>query len=367
MNYDGYHLVMIHLEFVNKLVKRILLVSLILGCCTLAFFGYLASHHFVNLDPNEEFLESPIVQTKKIRIPSYSNAYNPSIIPYGEGYLLSFRVNSYNLKTKIQKWLDHRTSFVGVVQLDRNFEATSPAQLIDMSRFDPDKKNSPQDVRMICAGEQIFLLFNDYLEKKKGSQRMFIAELMRENGIFKLKGPRSLLSYAGSNRKIEKNWTPFIYQNKLHLVYTIQPHTILEVNPENGECREIAKQTHPLSWEYGELRGGTPAVLIEQQFVSIFHSSKRGIPSSWSKKNGHVFYIGAYAFKNDPSFKITGITSHPIGSKDYYENNPKKVVYPGGLLMEGSQIHCVWGKDDEQLLVTTLDKNELLSSMLPVK
>ncbi len=74
MNYDGYHLVMIHLEFVNKLVKRILLVSLILGCCTLAFFGYLASHHFVNLDPNEEFLESPIVQTKKIRIPSYSNA-----------------------------------------------------------------------------------------------------------------------------------------------------------------------------------------------------------------------------------------------------------------------------------------------------
>lgn len=347
----------------NRIIKQILLIALVLGCCTAAFFGYLASHHFVNLDPSETFLESPIVQTQKIRIPSYPKAYNPSIVSYEEGYLLSFRVNSYNLKTKIQKWLDHRTSFVGVVPLDRNFRVSGRAQLVDMSRFNPDKKNSPQDVRMIRFGDSIYLLFNDYVEKKKGSQQMFIAELVREKGEFQLKEAPSLLAYSGSDRRIEKNWTPFIYQDKLHLVYTIQPHTILEVNPVNGVCHEVAKQAHPLSWQFGELRGGTPAVLIGEEFVSIFHSSKKGIPSTWSKKNGHVFYIGAYTFKNDSSFKVTGITSLPIASKDYYENNPKKVVYPGGLLVEGDQIRCVWGKDDEQLFVTTLDKSELLSSL----
>lgn len=356
-------------NIISELKRRVFSASLVtLVVCIVALWGYLASHHFVNLDPKDAvaFSDDAIVTTRIIAIPRFSKAYNPSMIAYGEGYLLSFRVDSYNIRTMLAKLLNHRNSFLGVVQLNWDFELVGKAQLIDVPFVDPYLPSAPQDARMIQVNEKTYLFFNNYSQSHRLSQQMFVAEVVKDGERFCLKGAPQQLHYVGAKHKIEKNWSPFANCGKLYAVYTIDPLVILEIDPASGNCTEVNSTQVPLNWAYGELRGGTPACCIDGQFLSFFHSRRKGLPSLFSKKNGHVFLMGAYTFELAPTFAITKITPSPLATPLDYEDNLKKVMYPGGLVVSDECIHVAWGKDDAQICITTFDKAKLLSSMVQI-
>lgn len=75
--------------------------------------------------------------------------------------------------------------------------------------------------------------------------------------------------------------------------------------------------------------------------------------------------MGAYFFDSKPPFAIKKITPGPLADrKDYHVNNPKKVIYPGGIAIDGEKIHIVWGQSDARICVSTFEKAQLLSSMI---
>lgn len=332
----------------------------------IAPFVLLHCYKFVNIDEADvcRFISDPIISGKEIVIPGFPGAYNPSIVPFGEGYLLSFRVTRYNLVSWVQKLFNSRTSFLGLVTLDRDFNMGGKAELLDVRSYNPAKKSAPQDARLYCLGEKIYVLFNDYISLARWSQALYIAEITFEEGHFQLASSPRPLQYPEALHKIEKNWSPFSYEGKLYVVYSIEPHTIAEVDPSTGICRTVEKTRAQIEWNFGEARGGTPSLSIGDEYLSFFHSSKKGVPSLLSKKNGRVYFMGAYTFASKPPFAVQRITKAPLARReDYFRNNPKKISYPSGILLDGDKIHVLWGQSDARIRLTTFDKEKLLSSM----
>ena len=76
--------------------------------------------------------------------------------------------------------------------------------------------------------------------------------------------------------------------------------------------------------------------------------------------------MGAYTFDKDPPFSVRTVTSRPLGDlTDYTQENPLKVVFPGGMVVQEPLIHVAWGKADKQIFITTFDREKLLGSMEP--
>ena len=71
------------------------------------------------------------------------------------------------------------------------------------------------------------------------------------------------------------------------------------------------------TWLYGELRGGTPAVLINNSFYfSFFHSSNE--PKESGDDVLKTYVMGAYVFCKKPPFKILKISALPIVHNSMY-------------------------------------------------
>ena len=76
--------------------------------------------------------------------------------------------------------------------------------------------------------------------------------------------------------------------------------------------------------------------------------------------------MGAYTFDQSYPFSIRSMTPFPLGTLPYYsQDNVRKVVFPGGMVVGDESIFVAWGKGDQQIYVTTFDKKKLLDSMVP--
>ena len=322
-------------------------------------FGLSARLSEVDTILKQSLTNAPIVNAQQIKIPGYSNAYNPSLIPYKGGYLLSFRFISRCPKT-IENHFRTDLSFIGLARLDKKFKVfEKTVQLLNVVSYSPKFSLTAEDARLMNVGDRIFIFFNDLpLLGLPGKVAMYFGELIEEQGHFILKEPAKFLNYPHAI-SVEKNWSPFSSGDRLYLIYSDQPRIILEVDPNTGYCQEVSRTISNWDWNLGEIRGGTPAFLLNGSFLTVFHSS---FPAKTSK--GRAFVMGAYTFDQDPPFAIRTMTPRPLGDlSNYTQENSPKIVFPGGMVVEDHSIHIAWGKADKQIYITTFNREKLLASM----
>jgi predicted GH43/DUF377 family glycosyl hydrolase len=333
------------------------------ACSAVALLFPFRAYKITGLDPRVEknISGDAIRMTKDLVIPGFPNAYNPSLIPYQDGYLLSFRAKYHSPATLVRKWFNQRTAYIGLVRLNHQLELCEKPYLLDLRSYSQDPSSSAQDARLFRFGDKILLFFNDYgATKERSCYSLYVAELKS------LKGPHfaTRLNY-GKMLNVEKNWTPFSSDEKLYLIYSGQPHLILEADLQTGLCKEAAISEAKSLWEWGSIRGGAPAYPVDGGLLTFFHSSQSARARSFfGTKHGRNYVMGAYLFENAYPFSIQKITASPLGSiDDYCIDNRRKVIFPGGMAIEPDVIHVVWGKNDNGICITTFDKEKLLTSM----
>ena len=88
----------------------------------------------------------------------------------------------------------------------------------------------PEDPRLFYHKGDIYILINELNDKKQ--RHMFISKIDLENLTYgdKIEICKNLSS------DFEKNWGPFIYKNKLHMIYDINPLKIFEFD-DNFKCK----------------------------------------------------------------------------------------------------------------------------------
>jgi predicted GH43/DUF377 family glycosyl hydrolase len=188
----------------------------------------------------------------------------------------------------------------------------------------------------------------------------------------------------------QKNWTPFLYSRRVHLIQNYNPF-IVSIIDSNDESRQWGlwpyhptdKQYRTISatvayqlddvvipWEYGTIRGGTNAILLEGgRYLTIFHSSCR-LVGNFMK----TYFMGALLFDGKPPFRPLAVSAYPIVDNFFYEGayslyknrGIDYVVFPMGLTQINDTLVLSLGFNDWKGYIVRIKLANLLASLRPV-
>ncbi len=323
----------------------------------------LSSEEFIDL---EKMKQDFVLETKKIEIEDYPEALNASIIRWKGSLLMSFRL--------IPDRKSSFTSLLGLIWLDDDFTPIGEPQVLNTREGQFSSPSRAEDARLLTVGDRLFIVYDDNIDKKisKGGFRIHIAELIYDGEKFAMENIERISRYEGESKDIrEKSWVPFDYKGNLLLAYSLQPHKIFRPLFGRGECQTIASTSRAAGWNWGLLRGGTPALEVDGQYLAFFHSSQSMATLNSNKTKMLHYFMGAYTFNLEPPFEITKISPEPIVGEDFYVETgfkpywkPVKAVFPCGYIVEEDYIWVSYGRDDHEIWVVKLDKKGLLRSLV---
>lgn len=194
------------------------------------------------------------------------------------------------------------------------------------------------DFRAIFSNSQLFVSFtqilfnyNDNNVHRQVLQRI----VLDENHKFISYPPTLLLSDSFetdfNDRNWQKNWVEFVYEDEIYMIRNISNmstvkvlHEILQ-RKQQGMAVEIVHEIQmnecymdKIKWNdrYGVLRGGSPALLIGNEYLAFFHSNDNRVHACGLRN----YYFGAFTFSSEPPFTLTGVSQYPIA-----DNNNKNL------------------------------------------
>lgn len=329
---------------------------------------FLLTGQFLFAQNFEENIDDFVLETKRIKIPSHPYAFNPSIIRWQGKLLMSYRV----IPSRKQSF----TSYIGLVWLDDNFDPVSPPQLLSLRYPESKIPCRAEEGRLIQVDNRLYIVYSDCEDAQihKGGFRVYVAELVQTSDKFSVLNAVCLSTFEGqTQQRREKNWVPFNHDNTLLLAYSLNPHLIFQPDLTQGSTATISSSTTDPAWEWGELRGGTPGLVVDGEYLAFFHSSiKVASDHSLGEEILHYF-MGAYVFSSEPPFSMRKISPKPIVAKGFYEEpfykpywKPVRVVFPCGFVFDDNYIWVAYGREDHETWVVKLDKKGLLKSLVPV-
>ena len=312
------------------------------GLMGLAFLTFSLFRCRVDLEPRKQ---SFVLDTQKIVIPGHPNAYNGSLVRWQGRLVLSFRESAGK----------RRESRNSLIWLD---EAFAPLGTPFPMPLPPEA----EDIRLLAHQDRLFLVYThagDWMSK---------AELTFDGQQFSLSSHQELRQFDGKAiGKMEKNWTPFIINNQFQWLYSIKPNRIL-----SAEGKTVYQTENRITWPWGEIRGGTPAIQVNpSSYLAFFHSQKM-MPSKHSLGIPTLHYfVGAYTFSAEPPHEILKISPEPIIGPGFYrranhhhlQRTPVNVVYPCGLVLDESHLWISYGRQDHEVWIAKLDRQAVLESL----
>lgn len=283
-------------------------------------------------------------------------AFQPSLVPYGSGYLMAFRqdtleetyVNRPMIATPGQFWGRQRR--VIVREINENFRPAG-RELVHWEGEDP---------RLFKAMNQTWCAYSTCPR----SWRVWLMEVSMTTG--KLGEP--FLPAWGRNPYLiggpdEKNWTWINGAHTLDCVQMWQPFRALRFAP-GGDLIDNFQMDARLSWRFGPIWGGTPSVLLPSgERFSVFHGFLRG-----GRFNRCYFGGGIYHEPEWP-YRPIKILHHPLlAGARRIKRWPwmqcqlvrPRVVYPCGLIAKPDRLIVSYGVDDCACATAEVTYDELI-------
>jgi len=279
---------------------------------------------------------------------------------------MSFRAR--DSKTKV-------ATLVGLIWLDKNFNPIGIPQILKIEDADITDLYI-QDPRLIMINDQLYMTYSDLYEVNGThykERKMCFAKIDYDGVFFTAKYRTCLLDFDGiKNNKFEKNWVPFDYQGNLLLSYSLYPHKVFFPLPFENKCLTVAFSQGYNLWDWGELRGGTAALKLNDQYLAFFHSSIS--LTTVQSEGAHMthYVMGAYIFQSHPPFAIKKISPFPIVCEKFYNGpmhttwKPMRVVFPCGFVYDEKHIWISYGRQDHEAWIVKLDREGLLNSLIEV-
>jgi predicted GH43/DUF377 family glycosyl hydrolase len=277
---------------------------------------------------------------KTINVEAY---FNGSIVTYKDKILFCCRADQ-------RPWFDNiRIVFC---ELDDDFiPKKGTARFLEVGSALEDKGKSGEfrveDPRLFVCGGRLHIVYGDGFEVYHG---VFDESLKIE----KWKNITNFSVRIEENDGREKNWCPFDYEGHPHFIYSDNPRVIW--------CpyrRQAILSDQKLTWDYGQIRGGSPAIPYNGGYLTFFHSAKNAGDREWY--HGRLYYMGAYFFEAKPPFRVTHMTKVPIMRGEELYNNPQHpskviVVFPAGVIESNDSFFVSLGINDHYTGVIRVSK-----------
>lgn len=160
-------------------------------------------------------------------------------------------------------------------------------------------------------------------------------------------------SLAGPERR-QKNWAPFLHDDRLMFVYSVQPHIVLNCDEQSGLC-EIAHSVHT-DLPVQDLRGGTNLHLVNGTYVGFLHTTK---PLQYDT------YL--YAFSATPPFQPVSFLDQQIfWARDWPIELPYVEFSTGFVILdrpEGTFWIISFGQNDSRPLIAIMSASQGLEML----
>lgn len=312
-------------------------------------------------------------EVHSLSIPSFPNAYNPSIVAWEGEFLLFFRYDEKRDHLLNSKKFEALT-YIGVARLNKDLKKIGPVKILNLM------SSYAEDPRAILWKGKVGIFYNDLTFGESLQRRMKVAVLdpktLEIDAIYPL---------PSAKKGTEKNWTPLIFEengDELGFVYSFDDLSIYKMDFFDDEVtvRSLGNnrlKNFPLDWarRYGLLRGGAPAFFAEQRYWAFFHSMhKVKTPVDADKFLKEYYYLpGLVTFVVSPSIKMLEISSYPIlfdGAFDTPKTRcfEKNVIYPSGCVYdpESREVILTVGENDSGIKILKTKLDRLKSSLKKV-
>lgn len=303
-------------------------------------------------------------------------AINPSVFTLNNTTYTTFRLtaNHYLSLHKIKTWIlgnnaDYESKIV-IISENSKSEVITP-NIKDISEYDEITKGKTylhtgyEDARPVVINNKIYLtvctLANHVLHTQLGLIKLLETEI--EKPII-LANQFKLLDPSRNKTNGQKNWMPFIYQNELYYVFSVNPHLILKCNPETGRNLQHSI-TYPNLNE--DIRGGS-------NIITYNHPDFGMVYLALTHVRRYMFYTHQlYIFESISPFKIISITK-----EFYFESDKIKILNPryknylkffwnvqfgSGILCDGNMIYLYYGHNNSKSIKIGL-QSDILHTML---
>lgn len=361
---------------------------------------------------NEQMLAlfTPKFLTKTEKV--FDGALNLNYVYFSDFVVLTWRVT----EQKFRLIAVHKSDSTR----EKDLEMFSQSKVQDIHVAEEVKEIDGEDPRLFVINDRLWVVFCKRYPKGKPEIRVSFAELSvvtKPESLYEveIKHPVIDVDYTkeqpGSD---QKNWTPFDFKaGSMLFVATIEPLRVVRVDTtaaaattDTSATRSvtIVGQTVSVSdpgatkqsgaFSYGELRGGTPAVLVPtpqqvggaegggNSFLSFFHASNEPIEPPGGKPRYmdvlKTYTFGAYLFSAAPPYALQAMSRQPITHSSMYSGpwphlpwafyHMDYIVFPTNALVSegGKEVLVQYGHQDRETCVATLSLQGLLESLLPV-
>jgi predicted GH43/DUF377 family glycosyl hydrolase len=340
----------------------------------LAFAGACGAPHDVT---THAWLDEALVQHQDVvprALEVRQLAYNASVARIDDNYLMVFRIDTFAPGEQVP-----RMQQLGLMALDGNLSPTGPHSLL-ATPHEPGQLPTAEDPRLFDFQGTPYVIYNAAVfDAPLPGRRMFIARLAPTDGpegrSWAVERAKELVVAApGLGRRIEKNWTPFVYNGAIHLIYKTNPPIVFRLDMatlDDDRPRAVAHlvaQNHEMvDFGFGQMRGGTPALYVPEldEYISFFHASRDVDLGSGRKR---YYLMGAYTFAPEPPFAIRRLTRTPLATPEAADvpHGSTRIAFPQGLVDNGEQFLVSYGRDDAAISVMTVDKRGIIDQLEPV-
>jgi len=294
---------------------------------------------------NEKFFTKVNGNFHSIYMPE-EGSFNAGIVRYNKEKLICvYRPDEYN--------------FIGCY-LDNNYNVIKGSYY----KF---KINNCADPRVLWNSKNQLILIYSSVDKSEFSKEHICGTVMiedKESGVF-VDRPAFRISPINLEGR-QKNWMPFTYNNKIHLIAHVNPHVIYELN-DNNVCKKLYETKWKSPWMIKEsLRGSTNAIRLDDgNYLSTFHTSMN--------HRGKLYYDnGCYIFSGKPPFNVlkcanrTYLPAEAACEKHFRKANDIVCNFPVGMIVEDNKVIISYGDNDTLVKIVEYKLEDLIKTMVDI-
>lgn len=294
------------------------------------------------------------------------NQMNASIRKSADGYEMIHRLVNYTNKGTRFEFVDPQSDRVWrtknfFIQLDKNFQVKSKKEVIEnlnRHRVRGLRAEGIEDCRLFYFNNQRWFTCSTVdTNPIEPSHQVALCKLEDDLSKETVHVEKMVILEGPDQRKIQKNWLPFLKDNELYLVFTYEPFTVIKPNLDTGAVEKYFK--NECSLDLTLLRGSAPPIEFEDGYLILVHDVAIDpiYPDMWT--NNYCYYFHRFLFM-DKNFEITKYTKPFIFQHHGIE-------YCSGMTIDhtGTKLVMPISKEDREAFLLTVDV-ETVKSLLEV-
>lgn len=156
------------------------------------------------------------------------------------------------------------------VQMDEEYNTKTSFEIVD--NFKRTKREDCtilgfEDLRLFRFRDQWWAVVNSIEET--GRPQQCLVSLKLDEALERYDTTHFVRMTHSGMTDIEKNWLPFVQEDKIHMIYHCHPFTVLEVDPDSGNCSVVSKKES--QWNLSNFRGSGAPVRVGDKWWFVIH------------------------------------------------------------------------------------------------